>query len=157
MRLHESVVLRWGDVDAYGHVNNVEVLRLLEEARIRAFWSAAGASSEQPSTAVIDGGPSSQTLMYISRHEVEYRRPLVYQRDPVEIQLWIADIGGASLDIAYEIRAVGDHESACIVAETTVAFVDAQTRRPRRISSDERAAWRPYLEARPRMGRRSRS
>ena len=31
--------LRWGDMDAYGHVNNVTQLRLLEEARVRAFGS----------------------------------------------------------------------------------------------------------------------
>ena len=38
MRLSMPVALRWADLDAYGHVNNVEVLRLLEEARIAAFW-----------------------------------------------------------------------------------------------------------------------
>ncbi|WP_349361683.1 thioesterase family protein [Paenarthrobacter sp. PH39-S1] len=29
--------MRWGDMDAYGHINNVEVIRILEEARIHAF------------------------------------------------------------------------------------------------------------------------
>ena len=28
---------RWGDMDAYGHVNNVAILSLLEEARIAVF------------------------------------------------------------------------------------------------------------------------
>ena len=37
-RLHIPIPLRWGDLDAYGHINNVEMLRLLEEARIQAFW-----------------------------------------------------------------------------------------------------------------------
>ena len=37
-RLHVPVPVRWGDLDAYGHVNNVAVLQLLEEARIAAFW-----------------------------------------------------------------------------------------------------------------------
>ncbi|OUE16058.1 putative ABC transporter ATP-binding protein [Clavibacter michiganensis subsp. michiganensis] len=37
-RVHVPVHLRWADLDAYDHVNNVEVLRLLEEARVRAFW-----------------------------------------------------------------------------------------------------------------------
>ena len=31
--------LRWGDMDAYGHINNVTQMRLLEEARVRAFGS----------------------------------------------------------------------------------------------------------------------
>lgn len=31
--------LRWGDMDAYGHVNNVTQMQLLEEARVRALGS----------------------------------------------------------------------------------------------------------------------
>lgn len=37
-RLYVPVRLRWSDLDAYAHVNNVEMFRLLEEARITAFW-----------------------------------------------------------------------------------------------------------------------
>ena len=29
-----EVPLRWSDMDAYGHVNNVQYLRLLEDARV---------------------------------------------------------------------------------------------------------------------------
>ena len=33
MRLHVAIPLRWSDFDAYAHVNNAEMLRLLEEGR----------------------------------------------------------------------------------------------------------------------------
>lgn len=102
---------------------------------------------------MIDGGPSSQTLMYVSRHEIEYRRPLPYQRHPVEVELWIVKIGGASLDLAYEIRADAGQEFASVVAQTRVVLVDAETGRPRRVSASERAAWQPFVEERPGMGR----
>ena len=32
-RYSADVPLRWSDMDAYGHVNNVQFLRLLEDAR----------------------------------------------------------------------------------------------------------------------------
>src|SRR5699024_1528274 len=32
------IPVRWTDLDAYGHVNNAAMVRLLEEARIAAFW-----------------------------------------------------------------------------------------------------------------------
>lgn len=40
-----QIHLRWGDMDAYGHVNNVQIVRLMEEARVLAFellghWSS---------------------------------------------------------------------------------------------------------------------
>ena len=39
MRIHIPIPLRWGDLDAYNHVNNVHMLRILEEARVRALWA----------------------------------------------------------------------------------------------------------------------
>ncbi|BAS13810.1 hypothetical protein AHiyo8_21130 [Arthrobacter sp. Hiyo8] len=35
--------MRWGDMDAYGHINNVQIVRMLEEARIAAFGPPRGA------------------------------------------------------------------------------------------------------------------
>ena len=41
--------LRWSDMDAYGHVNHVQFLRLLEDARVVAF---AGAGSDEGGSVV---------------------------------------------------------------------------------------------------------
>jgi acyl-CoA thioester hydrolase len=152
MRLHVPIRLRWSDLDAYGHVNNAEMLRLLEEARIEAFWtpdpgavqSAAGAS-----TAVLDGRPGSDTLTLIARQEIEYLAPVPYLRQPVDIQLWLGRLGGASLEVCYEVRSpVGTEPGVLFTrAATTIVLVDATTQRPRRINDIERAAWEPYLDA----------
>jgi acyl-CoA thioester hydrolase len=152
MRLHVPIRLRWSDLDAYGHVNNAEMLRLLEEARIEAFWtpdpgsvqSAAGAS-----TAVLDGRPGSDTLTLIARQEIEYLAPVPYLRQPVDIQLWIGRLGGASLEVCYEVRSPVDAVPSVLFtrATTTIVLVDSTTQRPRRINDIERAAWEPYLDA----------
>ncbi len=42
-RLEVKVPMRWGDMDAYGHINNVQLVRILEEARIAAFGPPRGA------------------------------------------------------------------------------------------------------------------
>ena len=40
-RIEVLVPMRWGDMDAYGHINNVQIVRMLEEARIAAFGPPA--------------------------------------------------------------------------------------------------------------------
>ena len=76
-RLEIPVQLRWSDMDAYQHVNNVEMLRLLEEARIEAFWShpvgpdGSRVESAFP-TAVIDAGPAAEVSTLVARQEIEY-------------------------------------------------------------------------------------
>jgi acyl-CoA thioester hydrolase len=150
MRLQVPVTLRWADLDAYGHVNNVEVLRLLEEARIAAFWSHGPDSAD---TAVLDSGPDAATHTFVVSTEVEYLLPIGYHRDPVVVELWIGHLGGASIDVCYRIMAPADHRGgasdepvAHVQARTTIVVVDAATGRPRRLSDLERAAWQPYLE-----------
>ncbi len=144
-RLSVPVPLRWADLDAYGHVNNVESLRLLEEARIAAFWKHPVEEGGSLPTAVLDAGPTATTHTVVARTEVEYLRPIGYQREPVEVEMWIGHLGGASIDICYRIL-VGPTREAHVQAISTLVVVDATTGAPRRISPQERAAWEPYVE-----------
>lgn len=144
-RLRVPVPLRWADLDAYGHVNNVEVLRLLEEARIAAFWRHPEAHEAWP-TALLDAGPGAPTHTLVARQEIEYLLPLGYRREPVVVEMWIGHLGGASIDVCYEVTAVVEGERTVYVrAQTTLVLVDAATGRPRRIADDERTAWQPYV------------
>lgn len=43
--------LRWADMDAFGHVNNVAFLRYLEEARIDFMFRLAPGEEARPSPA----------------------------------------------------------------------------------------------------------
>ncbi len=148
MRVHVPVHLRWGDQDAYNHVNNVELLRVLEEARVRALWRTddSGSDGVDQGLALIDAAPGATTMTLVARHEVEYRAPISYQRTPLDVQLWIGRIGGASIDICYEVRAQQTERAAAAVGATTVVLVDADSGSPRRISSEERTAWESYCE-----------
>ncbi|MRX45058.1 MULTISPECIES: acyl-CoA thioesterase [Agromyces] len=150
MRLHVPTPLRWSDLDAYGHVNNARMLSLLEEARIQAFWVNDDGTAEHAvgaSTAVIDASPGSATLSLIARQEVEYLAPIPYQRLPLDIELWIGRMGGASLEVCYEVYSPVGSEPRTLYtrAATTIVLVDAATETPRRITDSERLAWEPYL------------
>jgi acyl-CoA thioester hydrolase len=147
-RLHVPIRLRWSDLDAYGHVNNAEMLRLLEEARIQAFWVTDESSQIQGSTAVLEGLPGAATLTLIARQEIEYLAPVPYLRSPLDIQLWIGRLGGASLEVCYEVCSpIGaDPFVQFAKATSTIVLVDSATGKPRRITEDERAAWTPFTE-----------
>ncbi|HEU0257366.1 MAG TPA: thioesterase family protein [Microbacteriaceae bacterium] len=155
-RLHVPVRLRWSDVDAYGHVNNAEMFRLLEEARIQAFWApdlapglrepAEPGEGASETTRVLAGGADADTLSFIAKHTIEYLTPIPYMSEPIDVQLWLGRLGGASLDVCYEAHPPrGLPEPVYVRASTTIVLVDAATRRPRRLTQRERAAWGPYL------------
>lgn len=150
-RLHVPIHLRWGDLDAFNHVNNTSMLKLLEEARVRAFWAPAVGESAPP-TAVLDSGLHSGVLTLIARQEIEYLLPVPYQREPLDVQLWFGRLGGSSIDVCYEVcsplSTAGDGGQAIYARATTVVVkVDAESGRPVRLSPQEREAWAPYLGA----------
>jgi acyl-CoA thioester hydrolase len=161
MRMHVPIGLRWSDLDAYAHVNNAEMLRLLEEARIQAFWTTgdplggapgeAGGDHETGTdapTAVFDGRPGSGTLSLIARQEIEYLLPIPYLRQPLDIELWLGRIGGASLEVCYEVYSPQGVLPRVLFtrAATTLVLVDEASGRPRRVSGAERTAWAPFVE-----------
>lgn len=148
MRLNVPIALRWSDFDAYAHVNNAEMLRLLEEARIQAFWRPDDPATPSNSTAVLDARPGADTLTLIARQEIEYLVPIPYMRTPIDIEMWIGRIGGASIEVCYEIYSpIGVTPRILFTkAATTLVQVDAASGRPRRITDDLRAVWEPYVE-----------
>jgi len=150
VRLHVPIALRWSDIDAYAHVNNAAMLRLLEEARIEAFWVTGEDASDGDlvGPAVLDGRPGADTLSLIARQEVEYLLPIPYQRRPLDVEVWIGRLGGASLQLCYEVYSPQGVEPRTLYtrAETTLVLANATDSRPRRITEAERAAWEPYLE-----------
>ena len=147
MRLNVAIPLRWSDFDAYAHVNNAEMLRLLEEARIQAFWRPEEGVEGSP-TAVLDARPGAETISLIARQELEYLAPIPYMRTPIDIEMWIGRIGGASLEINYELYSPEGVLPRVLYtrAATTLVMVTAATGRPQRIDDELRSVMEPYVE-----------
>ncbi|MEW1961862.1 thioesterase family protein [Microbacterium sp. NPDC077644] len=145
-RLHIPIHLRWGDLDAFNHVNNTSMLKLLEEARVRAFWKA-GPGEEAPETAVLESGIDQGVLTLIARQEIEYFAPVPYQRHPLEVQMWFGKLGGSSIEVCYEVFNDPSNPERVLYARSTavVVLVDAQSGRPTRLTDEMREAWDPYL------------
>ncbi|WP_405376050.1 MULTISPECIES: acyl-CoA thioesterase [unclassified Microbacterium] len=155
-RISVPIHLRWGDLDAYNHVNNASMLKLLEEARVRAFWIPRKGELV-PTTAVIDATAGSGELTLIARQEIEYLAPVPYQRDPIDVQMWFGKIGGSSAEVCYEVYSPVTTEPRVLYARasTVIVQVDAVSGRPVRLSPSIRAAWEPYVgESLPPLGRR---
>ncbi|MFT4214585.1 MAG: thioesterase family protein [Microbacterium sp.] len=148
VRIHVPIHLRWGDLDAFNHVNNATMLKLLEEARVRVFWSPTD-GEQAPDTAVIDAGLDAGELTLIARQEIEYLAPVAYRREPLDVQLWFGRLGGSSVEVCYEVYSPAGDEPQVLYARASsaVVLVDAATFRPVRLSPRMRAAWTPYLGA----------
>lgn len=142
-RLTVHVPMRWGDMDAYGHINNVEVLRILEEARVHAFGPPAGTGMpgvEVDLPVFTDLPEGTQAL--VVEHRVKYLTPLNYRNIPARIEVWISAVKGASFTVAY---AVFDPVTGarCVIAETVLAFFDEGSGSLMRLAATKKALLEP--------------
>ncbi len=123
--------IRWSDVDAYGHVNNVKFYEYLQEARI-AFLMR-----------VNDAGPAGERGYVVARLDVDYRRPLVYHPEPIAVESWVTRVGRS----AYDLRSrVVDSSETFADAYTVIVAFDSIAGQSRPLDDDERIALERELE-----------
>ena len=87
-----QVPMRWSDMDAYQHINNVAFLGYFEMARVSLFF-------EHPTH---DEKTGMRRGLVVHSHEITYKRPVLYDAEPLEIQIWVSNIRAASFLCHYE-------------------------------------------------------
>ncbi|MGH3497402.1 MAG: acyl-CoA thioesterase [Nocardioidaceae bacterium] len=115
--------VRWSDVDAYGHVNNVKYFEYFQEARI-AFVSG-----------LVPGGRDGSDGFVVARLVVDYKRPILFRPEPFEILTWVTRVGTSSYGLLAEIR---DGEQVLSVCTAAVVAFDLPGQRARPLNEAER-------------------
>ena len=132
-RFTAHVAMRWSDMDAYGHVNNVQFLTYVEEARVEMFKSVPLSGVDQVAAGIL-----------VAASDIKYRRPLLHRHAPVPIDVWVTKIGAAYFSLGYEVHDAGGVLYA--TASSTMVPYDFVNERPRRLSADEKTWLQQFTE-----------
>jgi acyl-CoA thioester hydrolase len=114
----ERIPIRWGDMDAMGHVNNTVYFRYMEQARIGWFDALLPAAEAWKETGIV-----------IASASCNFKRALNYP-GTVEVSVFTDPPGGSSVGTFYEMK-VGEVLYADGAA--VVVFIDMQKQKPIRI------------------------
>ena len=114
---HCPVNVRFSDVDAYGHVNNVEYFTYFMEARL--LFTARLWKNLPEGTAPVH--------MVVAQTDVDYRVPILFRAEPYDAWSWLTRVGDRSMTIESEIC---DGDTVLSRARVAMVFVDAETQRP---------------------------
>jgi acyl-CoA thioester hydrolase len=112
--LTETIPIRWGDMDALGHVNNTVYFRYMEQARIR-FMEESGLYYD-------DHAGHGAVIVNAS---CTFRKALVYP-GAVEVRMSVGVPGRSSLETFYELWCSGE---LCADGEAKVVWIDLATNR----------------------------
>ena len=122
MRYQTQQYVRWGDLDAFGHVNNATYLVYAQEARYT--WS-------------------KMIEMVVARAEVDFIAPIYTGDIFIDVEIWVNKIGNSSFGLTYEMKN-GDEVLARI--KTVQVTVSMETKKSRPLKDSEREFLTKYFE-----------
>ena len=122
MRFQSKQYVRWGDLDAFGHVNNATYLVYAQEARYA--WS-------------------KMIEMVVARAEVDFIAPIYMGDFNLDIEIWVNKIGTSSFGVTYEMK---NGEELVAVVKTVQVTVSMDTKKSRPLNDAERDFLNKYLE-----------
>ena len=128
-----AVPMRWSDMDAYQHINNVAFLGYFEMARVDLFF-------DQPTH---DEKTGLRRGIVVASHEIAYKRPVLYHADPLQVQIWVSDVRAAAFSCHYELF---DHGQLAVTGSTLLVTFDFALDRPRRLTPEEKTFLSRYLD-----------
>ena len=103
--------LRWGDMDAMGHVNNTIYFRYLEQARI-SWFEALGCPPE----------PAGLGPVIINAH-CTFLKQLRYPGEII-VSTYVGEFGRSSFETLHQIRRVDDAATLSAEGGAKVVWVD---------------------------------
>lgn len=103
--------LRWGELDALRHLNNVAYFRYFEEARIHWF-----------ATLGIEYGDDGEGPI-LANIETRFIKPALYPED-VAIELRIGKVGNSSFVLAHTMRSATDPSVVYATGEAVLVWID---------------------------------
>lgn len=104
--------MRWGDMDALGHLNNTLYFRFLEEARVR--WL------EERGWGV---RPESGTGAILAATSCQFRTPLVYPCQ-IRVETFVERVGNSSFTLRHRMATEEHPEVTAAEAEAVVVWCD---------------------------------
>jgi acyl-CoA thioester hydrolase len=108
--------IRWGDMDALGHVNSTVYFRYMEQARIEWLYALAGDA---------DAYTAGQGPVIVNA-SCTFIEPLLYPGD-VEVLMFLGDPGRSSVGSYYDLRKAGRTYAE---GAAKIVWVDLATGRP---------------------------
>lgn len=119
--------VQWGDMDAFGHVNNVLYLRWFESARI-AYFERAGMMQTMPKVGPI-----------MARQSIDYRIPLRYP-DTVSVSCRVTSIGRTSFQLHLEMRSAAHGGAIAAESDNVIVMLDYEKQAKTQVSDEVRKA-----------------
>ena len=115
--------IRWGDMDAYGHVNNTIYFLYAQEARFEMLIKKGFNISPH------------KTSPILAQADCKFIKPITYP-ESIKIETWFAGINGKKVFFEHIIKSKLDIDTTYAIIESTIVWYDFENKKSVEVPSD---------------------
>lgn len=112
----QEMTIRWGDMDALGHVNNSVYFTYFEQARQQWIHGLQIITPENQASVIM-------------KAKIHYQKPIIYPQQII-VEVHILEIGRTSFRVGHKIIDANDSNICFTLAEVTLVWINTKTGRP---------------------------
>jgi acyl-CoA thioester hydrolase len=120
--------VRFSDVDAYRHVNNVKFVEYFQEARVQLVFGLADARP-------VRAEGEQDFAVVVGVVDLDFRGPMYLREEPYDVDVWVGSTGRTSFVVDGEIR---DGDRVLSRCRVVLVRIDPMTQRPLPLSETEK-------------------
>ena len=128
-----EIPVLWGDIDSFGHVNNIIYLKWCETSRVELLCKMWNIKNLNMEDILLDQGVGP----ILANLNSNYRIPVVYP-DTIYVKTRISHIGNTSFGIEHQITSKNNGSKIVAETDSVVVMINYKTGEKFQIDNDNR-------------------
>jgi len=135
-----EIPVLWGDIDSFGHVNNIIYLKWCETSRVELLCKMWNIKNLNMEDILLDRGIGP----ILANFNTNYRIPVVYP-DTIYVKTRISHIGNTSFGIEHQITSKNNGSKLVAEADSVVVMINYKTGEKFQIDDDNRKKLESFM------------
>jgi|TARA_B110000438_G_scaffold218407_1_gene211265 acyl-CoA thioester hydrolase len=135
-----EIPVLWGDMDDFGHVNNIIYLKWCETSRVELFRKIWNLKSLKMQDIMEEEGLGP----ILANFNMNYRIPIQYP-DIITVKTRVISIGNTSFGIGHELFSKTNKDNVVASAESVIVMLDYKLGKKKLINDDNRSKLKQFF------------
>ena len=135
-----EIPVLWGDMDDFGHVNNIIYLKWCETSRVELFRKVWDLKSLKMEDILSEEGMGP----ILANFNMNYRIPVQYP-DVITVKTRVTNIGNTSFGISHELYSKVNEKNIVANAESVVVMINYKLGKKFTIDDDNRSKLKQFF------------
>ena len=135
-----EIPVLWGDMDDFGHVNNIIYLKWCETSRVELFQKIWNLKSLKMQDIMANEGIGP----ILANFNINYKIPIQYP-DIVSVKTRVTSIGNTSFGVGHELFSKNNNDKIVASGDSVIVMIDYKSGKKYSIDQDNRSMLKQFF------------